>query len=166
MNKHLPKHEVIGEIEVLPNGALDIGDPCYKRSGEGVYRDMEILPGTYLCEVNRRFNGTVSSMVFRHKVAADGLKLSVLKGQLLKTVGVDSGLMSVCVSPRPDYTRGPAWSDFCRRIGEKEDGDAGTNAWMIGNYFVCNSGYGDGVYGIYGHLNGGMEVYDMVAVRF
>lgn len=167
MNKNLPHHEIVGEIDIPFFGKIDIGDPRYgDEVKDGVYRGMALVPGPYLCEVNRRKDGHVSSMVFRHKELADDLNLSVLKGQVVGVVAVDSGLMSIAASPRPAYTYGKEWLDFCRLVGKREEGETGTNGCLIGPQFVCTSGYGDGVYPVSVHKNETTGRNDMVMVRF
>ncbi len=155
----------LGELS-LTSGCVCITDPCYNDDAWCRLNNVPVVPGEYNCVV--RFSdegewgirvagiGIYRSTRVREEMDFDGV------GALIGDIGVDAGLAGI-FQDKPDFTD-EQWKDFCDEIYE---GDA----WLVNGKdmrgFFSYSGFGDGMYAVYGHPhNGTGPAYDGIEIIF
>lgn len=128
------------------NSRIDITDPAYDKDVWCRMDNVEIIPGDYTCvtwvctEKNVRYVGNIG-------IYFGGIIPRQESMVQLGYIGVDSGLAGF-FEDKPDYTDAE-WDAFCERINS----DRKNAAWIMGNGFFSESGYGDGAYPVYAHKN-------------
>ena len=129
------RHIAVGALHV-PNGTIDITDPCYDHDVWCRINNFKILPGKYKCFYNNNIEGRVTESYIIHCEHTDTLN------RWRKTdysIGVDAGLAGFFISPKPNYSN-EAWQLFCNAL------EQGSVIKLSEQGFFTSSGYGDGEY--------------------
>lgn len=156
----------------IPNGKIDITDPCYNKDVWCRINDVQIKPGDYRCnyyigaeldqydiqevtELAKEFKRDVNEMIamesedIKHRCFVIELQLKGRAFQLdspkwkkLDDIGVDAGLAGFFWN-KPDFDE-DSWTHFCDSM------DFNKIAYLNKDMgFWCSSGYGDGCYPVY-----------------
>ena len=133
---------------------IDITDPCYNK-GSGHKLRVKAKAGTYNCYVSLDDSGCVASIQIEHESCSD-----VGHYKAIGSIGVDSYLAGF-FNNKPDYSD-DAWNSLLDSIypnGALEK----SRDWAMGNDgFYSKTGFGNGVYTVYGRMEGdrcvGLEI--------
>ena len=158
----IARDKYVGEINI-PDGEIDITDPCYDSDTWCAMFSHKIKPGKYKCYITQvnfpnKYEVEKGDTMFKlHKpgdiVIADDIRIMSLKivhetesinvidkcEIINDDIGVDAGLCGF-YNHKPNYND-DEWAKFCDELGDdyptcicKEDG------------ITVSSGFGDGVY--------------------
>lgn len=136
-------------------GHVDITDPCYERDVWCRTNGLPIREGTYVCSVEVAdddetggWGNRVASLWIEPDV---NLALSPKAYKKICEIGVDSAMAGVFESPA-ELPR-----ELLAEVSEKIYDQPGM-AMIIDQGIVSKSGYGDGVYPVFGVKNNGGEL--------
>lgn len=99
----------------IDNGKIDVTDPCYDRDVWCRVNDVEVVPGKYVCQIEKQNDGIFGRGVSAIRIAlcnSDFSKSNPERLEWFDSIGVDAGLAGFFVSPKKDYTDSE-WSDLC-----------------------------------------------------
>ena len=133
------------------NDTVDITDPCYDK-GTWCRHTVPVVPGEYLTTIYRENSeNRVSAISICHKSFADRYDLEWAK---VCNIGVDAGLAGF-FNNKPDYND-EEWSEFCNKIFAEDEKKIENlkSVYLRDDAFFSESGYGDGVYEVFGKLLG------------
>ena len=151
MKLKLQRH-LIGTIEI-PDGVVDITDPCYDRDVWCRMNDVKVMPGTYNCYA---YMGEDKSWGNRCWIAqiviADGpydeiAEDRIQSGRSWRTIGsicVDAG-MAGFFNHKPDFND-TEWDAVCNIV---LNGDRRAYIEDFAKGFWTDSGVGDGCYTVH-----------------
>ena len=156
----------------IPNGIVDITDPCYDKDTRCRINNIKVKLGTYRCRywmgaeleekdieetksLAKEFNRDEEEMLEMERRDIQGRCFVIeiqLKGRAFQLnspqweeigrIGVDAGLAGFFWN-KPDFTD-EKWSAFCDSL------DFDKSVWLREEMgFFCSSGYGDGYYSVY-----------------
>ena len=141
---------VVGTID-LPQGKVDITDPCYAKDVWCRMNGVKIAGGTYECVVwkQERLSYTDPSQTY----SVNGAIGIYLNGDVpdiedmgyIGEIGVDSG-MAGFFQDKPDYPNAE-WSEFCDMLGLGRRNHEGV--WLTENGFFSLTADGDGGYDVF-----------------
>lgn len=146
----------VGEIQL---GAMtEATDPCYDKDVLCRINNIPTVPGKYLCYIEVKNEGIwgnrVAVLRIVHEDLAEDATDPCLCGHHIDNIAVDAGLAGF-YNNKPDYTD-EQWEEFV-------DCD---DQYYIRPEGICSlSGYGDGVYAVYGHMNDNQK-YDALEIVF
>ena len=151
MKMHLKRH-LVGQIEI-PDGFVDITDPCYGKDVWCRMNDVRVMPGTYNCYAYMGEDKIWGNRCWIAQIAiADGPYDEVAEDRIssgrswrtIGSIGVDAG-MAGFFNHKPDFDD-DAWTKVCNA---KTHG--GCKAYLEGfaNGFWTDSGVGDGCYTVH-----------------
>ena len=167
----LLKEKVKGYVSI-PNGKVDVTDPCYNRDVWCRMNDVAIKPGDYRCryymgaeldqhdidettEIAIEFGEDIDEAIARERedikhrcfvielqLKGRAFQLNSPKWKEIGEIGVDAGLAGFFWN-KPDF-KDNEWREFCDKM------DFEKVAYLDKDMgFWSSSGYGDGGYGVY-----------------
>lgn len=131
---------VVGNLDI-PNGKVDITDPCYDRDVWCRINQKQIKPGKYECYALKYEK--------ENRIAACGIRIKDYPEYFdddlepIGEIGVDAG-MAGFFPQKPDYDH-DAWMSLC----ENEFNGEYPTICLYKDGFCTSSGYGDGCYTVY-----------------
>lgn len=143
-----------GTIEIT--GDAVVIDPCYGTSslfGNGLKLDKkkDIAPGIYDCYVGWVDEGPYGARIAFMEIAKDGYHFAIPGDECVGSVSVDSGTMSIggqdeWKKHHGELTAEDEW--YKENVVKRSDEDA----YVLdgGNTFISSTGYGDGMYDVFG----------------
>ena len=146
------KRHLIGTIEI-PDGVVDITDPCYDRDVWCRMNDVKVMPGTYNCYA---YMGEDKSWGNRCWIAqiviADGPYDEIAEDRIqsgrswrtIGSIGVDAG-MAGFFNHKPDFNDAE-WDEVCNVV---LNGDRRAYIEDFAKGFWTDSGVGDGCYTVH-----------------
>lgn len=155
----------------IDNGKIDVTDPCYDRDVWCRVNDVEVVPGKYVCQIEKQNDGIFGRGVSAIRIAlcnSDFSKSNPERLEWFDSIGVDAGLAGFFVSPKKDYTDSE-WSDLCHWMYDNAkasewNSDKDNDFYITDAGFFSSSGYGDGEYDVYVEKSEGKIV--AVEIRF
>lgn len=140
----------------IDNGKIDITDPCYDRDVWCRVNDVEVVPGKYVCQIEKQNDGIIGRRVSAIRIAlcnSDFSKSNPERLEWFGSIGVDAGLAGFFVSPKKDYTDSE-WSDLCGWMyddakASEWNNDKDNDFYITDAGFFSSSGDGDGEYDVY-----------------
>lgn len=140
----------VGKL-AIPDGIVDITDPCYKRGTWCAMWEKHIKPGTYDCYVERHIfeddGYGEDERVAKIAIHLPEVETGVTVARYLDTIGVDAGLAGFFIK-KQDYSDAE-WESFCDDIYDISEGDH----WLRDDAFFSISGFGDGGYPVWALIN-------------
>lgn len=161
------ENKLIGQID-LPDGFVDVTDPCYNRGTWCAIFDLMVLPGKYNCFIdianfpygNDEFYGSgddkrIMSLTILHNSYGNKLENILPDFDVfdMAEVGVDAGLCGF-YNHKSDFTEDEEWDKFWQTL-EKYDGN---DCDVKPNGATVSSGFGDGCYPVYKLTNNNGEI--------
>lgn len=151
------KRKLVGTINI-PDGLVDITDPCYDRDVWCRMNDVAVAPGTWNCYAYKGERiGWGNRVWIVQIVIADGPLDKIAEDKIhsgkswrqIGTVGVDAGLAGF-FNHKPDFDD-KEWHDLCNMMfAEERKGDSVfTKRFGSGDGFWTESGEGDGCYSVH-----------------
>lgn len=153
MSNVMLKRKLVGKIEV-PDGLVDITDPCYNKKVWCRMNDVKVVPGTYNCYAyygETKYCGNrcwITQIVLADgpydEIAEDKIH-SGRSWRVVGEIGVDAGLAGF-FNHKPDFND-EEWYALCNEMSSKDEfirkfANGGQGFWT-------SSGLGDGVYTVY-----------------
>ena len=158
-NEFALERRKVGELNI-PNGLVDITDPCYERSVWCRMNDVRVRPGKYDCF---SFVGEIDDWgprVWINQIVHQEVdEFDHFRMECIGSIGVDAGLAGFFAKDK-NYSD-KEWADFCSEINRqnkifREPGDTLYRSYFkidedgkspVG--FFTQSGCGDGGYDVY-----------------
>lgn len=142
-------NKYVGTINV-PDGLIDITDPCYEDDTWCAMFNKKIKSGKYKCFVTIEdfmFEDMKDRRLTAPKIVHDSLDEAPLNFEVLSdSIGVDAGLCGF-YNHKPNFDKDGDWDNFWQSLSKIEkyiDCDC-TKA----NGVTVSSGFGDGMYTVY-----------------
>lgn len=131
--KNTLQRKILGSKDF--EGSVDITDPCYDRDVWCRMDDVKIKNGSYVCVI-WKYAKRIAIIGIYH----NGKIPNQNSMEIIGSIGVDAGLAGFFHN-KPDFDD-KEWDKLCNKMSNR-------TAWLTKLGFWSESGYGDGVYGVY-----------------
>lgn len=149
---------------IFENNHISATDPCYDKDVWCKIDDVKIKPGAYMCATYIDLETERVSILQIKRKGSVRVPGDDAEWVLCGEIGVDAGIAGFFEN-KPDYSD-DEWDAFCDYINNEQ------SAWISqsDNFGRCNgffssSGYGDGMYDVYGIKNAKGE-FVCLEIRF
>lgn len=161
---------LVGKFNV-PDGIIDITDPCYEKDTWCAMFDVKIKPGTYFCyidmvnfpslyteennnEIKRIEDERIMALTIKHE---DFINKPTKRWiEINSNIGVDAGLCGF-YNHKPNFEGQSIWEAFIDNLKKFE---GSFNTCDLKPYGITvSSGFGDGCYCAYKAKNKDNEIY-------
>jgi hypothetical protein len=129
------------------DGLVDITDPCYDRDTWCRINGVKVRRGTYNAVYYLGDNGRITKTAIIHTSLFNSKEIPDIKKydyEYVGDIGVDAGLAGFFIAPKPDYTN-EEWQQICEELNTN-----GNAVSLNSQGFFTSSGWGDGMYKVWG----------------
>jgi|694.fasta_scaffold142156_3 hypothetical protein len=130
------------------DGVIDITDPCYDQDVWARLNGVRVRRGTYNANYFLGDNGRIEKIAIAHISINSTMNLETLYKDVdyIGDIAVDAGLAGFFISPKPDYDQ-KEWQKICDGLATDRPAVS-----LNSQGFFTSSGWGDGLYGVFGKI--------------
>lgn len=126
------------------DGVLDITDPCYDQDVWARLNGVRVRRGTYNANYYIGEEGRIERIAISHTSIIG--ETDYKDTDYIGDIAVDAGLAGFFISPKPNYDQ-KEWQKICDGLANDRPAVS-----LSSTGFFTSSGWGDGMYGVFGKI--------------